>query len=120
MIAATSDRRLLPITLGGLMLWAVCFVVLYAVLSLGCSADLDRNHLAGVNVLSALLLALWAAHLAPLAALVWLLRRRARQIDVDRSAAGAFLLRTGGAIAASGFVAMLWLALPIAVLPPCR
>ena len=86
-----------PLMLGaGFTVWASAFVVLYAMLSVGCRFGWDDVELfAGMSLQRAQLVAILIVHLAAGAALVALLRT---------GAGGPFLMRTAylAAIAALG------------------
>nr|WP_145546157.1 hypothetical protein [Variovorax boronicumulans] len=107
MRAATPHRWLWGST-AALLVWASCFVVLYAGLTLGCEAGWHARRLGGVNLLTGALAMAWSAHLLALAALWWWfghwaepLRRLARVLTV---------------VAATATV---WTGWPLLALPPC-
>ncbi len=106
-----SARQWLLGISGAWLLWASCFVWLYAGLSLGCEAGWHTLPAPGGNRLTLALAIAWVAHLLALGALLvwWTLRRP-----------GAGLLpvlaRTLSWIA---LAATLWIGWPVLTLPPC-
>lgn len=104
---------------GGLIVWAVCFVVLYATLSVGCELRLQLRQVAGINVLNLLLTVLWAAHL-PVGA--WLVRdatRSAREAEDRDGRPIPFVLSATRLLSWSGLVATVCIGLPVLLLPAC-
>ena len=95
---------------GGLLLWASSFVVSYAGLSLGCEAGWHARTMAGINLLTAALVAAWLAHLLALAAL-WKWLARWPQDGMQR-----WLARVLTAVA---LAATVWTGWPLLALPPC-
>ena len=92
--------RALAMLAAGFTLWAVAFVVLYAMLSIGCRFGWDDIVLfGGVTLQRAQLVALYLVSVAAGAALALALRRRADVSFLWRAAYGASL----AALAASVF-----------------
>ncbi|GHD01769.1 hypothetical protein GCM10007320_60400 [Pseudorhodoferax aquiterrae] len=105
---ATTPIRWLWGSTAALLVWASCFVVLYAGLTLGCEAGWHARRLGGVNLLTGALALAWCVHLLALAALWWWfghwaepLRRLARMLTVVAAAA------------------TVWTGWPLLALPPC-
>ncbi|MEH3146847.1 MAG: hypothetical protein PGN34_16205 [Methylobacterium frigidaeris] len=91
LIAAGSAADLLLLC-AGLVVWSSAFVALYAALSLGCAFGWDAVALGPVSLQRGILVGLWLAHLALIAALlVWLRRRAAPTEDPGRFLARATL-----------------------------
>jgi hypothetical protein len=112
-----SARRLL-LAIAGLIVWSSAFVTLYAVLSVGCAADVHRLEVLGANALTVLLLALFLAHLAGLGGLQWysVSLWRARK---DPTRSGGYLAVLTCVVTAASLFSMLFLGLPILMIPPC-
>jgi hypothetical protein len=112
-----SARRLL-LAITGLIVWASAFVALYVVLSVGCAADLHRFQTLGSNALTVLLGAVFGVHLAALGALQWwaLASWRVRR-DATRS--NGYLAVLTCTITAVGIVSLLFIGLPMLLVPPC-
>jgi transposase InsO family protein len=109
--APASPRRWLAYLTGGLWIWSVCFVVLYAGLSLGCEARWHQQSLFGASRLVVALALAWALHLVLLAALLLhVLRWRGRP---------AWLRGLGSTLTGVAIVATLWIGWPVLALPPC-
>ena len=87
---------------GGLIVWSLCFVLLYSLLSVGC--------MAGTEGLSLWLAALWLAHVAVLAGALFLLVRHRR--DAADTGVRPFLIRLGCQLTLIGGFATVWIGLP--------
>ena len=111
------DGRMVLSALSGLGIWALCFVVLYAGLSLGCQAGIGQSQWGGLNTLSLLLSLAWLAHAIWLGALVW--RAWMRQRDAGQAEVGGFMRTLTVGLHAAAWLALLPLAAPILVLAPC-
>ncbi|ALA16852.1 MULTISPECIES: hypothetical protein [Chelatococcus] len=107
MIDATSRRTVLLLSLAaGFGLWAVAFVVLYAMLSVGCAFGWDRGSLVlGLSLQRLQLLLLLGIFLALHVALVVGLKARQSRADAatDRFLRSAARLAAIAALAASVF-----------------
>jgi LytS/YehU family sensor histidine kinase len=112
-----SARRLL-LAITGLIVWSSAFVALYVVLSVGCAAGMHRLELLGANALTVLLLAVFAAHLAGLGGLQWYSLTVWRAHKNPTRSTGYLALLTCVITAVSIF-SMLFLGLPILMVPPC-
>jgi hypothetical protein len=112
-----SARRLL-LAITGLIVWASAFVALYVVLSIGCAAGLHQSQSFGGNALTALLAAVFGIHLAALGGLQWwaIGNWRGRR-DATRS--NGYLAVLTCTITAVGIVALLFIGLPMLLVPPC-
>lgn len=89
--AARPGSGLLPL-LAGLTVWGSAFLWLYGALSLGCAFGWEEVALGPLSLQRGVLLGLWLAHLALLAALLPWTRRRARRLR-EAGAPGAGLAR---------------------------
>ena len=98
---------------GGLLLWCSAFVWLYAALSIGCAASLNRG-------LTATLLTIWLLHLALGIALHGLSWRRAKALPADAVASRRFLASASVWLMAVGWIGTLFLGWPILLLDPCQ
>ena len=107
----TTPRGWLLRLCAGLLLWASCFVALYAGLSLGCEARWHESALAGISALTAALAVVWAVHLGLIAEL---LRRQWRW----RREPG-LLARVVPVLLVVAFIGTLWIGWPVFLLPPC-
>ena len=106
----TSPRRWLLGATAGLLLWSLCFVVLYGGLSLGCAAGWQSREWLGTNALTLALGMAWLVHLALLALLLaWFVRQ-----PLAPPVRALAITLTGIAI-----VATLWIGWPLLALPPC-
>lgn len=98
---------------GGFLLWSSCFVVLYALLSLGCEAGWG-------GWLRPVLAAAWALHLLAIAAVLalqWKMRAAAgdgEPLAPPRSLQGPALALTTAALLATA-----WIGWPVLALPAC-
>jgi len=112
-----SAARLL-LAISGLIVWSSAFVALYVALSVGCAAGLHGLELLGANALTLLLLALVLAHLAGLGGLLWysVTIWRGRK---DPTRSSGYLAVLTCVITTVGLFAMLFLGLPIVMVPPC-
>lgn len=118
-LPTTERPAALLALIAGFTAWAVCFVLLYSVLSLGCAAELQARTSIGVNALSVLLVAVWVAHLA---VLVWLLqaaRRSGPATDIEGRTPHSFLVTMAVILNALALASTIWFGLPVLFLPPC-
>jgi hypothetical protein len=99
-----------------LLVWAAHFAFAYLLVALGCRAGLDALRIAGLPVMTWLLL---LVSLAALAGLGWLGAVSAvewrRTIDDRETLAGVRL-----AAAVLGWIGVFWTLLPILLLPLCK
>lgn len=103
----------------GLSVWALCFVVLYAVLSLGCRYAWHAHAVLGIDALTVVLVALWAGHLVWLG---WLIHRAVRRLKHASTAPGpdtSFLRAVTASLHGCALAASVWTGFPVLVLPPC-
>ena len=106
----TTPRRWLLAATAALLLWSLCFVVLYGGLSLGCEAGWQSREVLGTNALTLALVLAWAIHLSALVALLaWFVRQ-----PLAPQVRALAVTLTGIAI-----VATLWIGWPLLALPPC-
>lgn len=101
----------------GLIIWALAFVLLYGGLSLGCEGGLHQDTIAGFNVLTLLLTAIWIIHVA--AVVVLLVYARALRSRFDAAEPGRFLATLTYQIGWAGLVATVLTGVPVIFLPPC-
>ncbi|QKT04664.1 hypothetical protein HUS23_13020 [Ectothiorhodospiraceae bacterium 2226] len=127
----TPHERLLGMVLGPI-LWAVHFLFVYIFQAVGCSLGLHRHDVLGLNLVDAVLLAGSAVLMALVVAgavrslLAW---RRYRPsagheaLDAAEGAAGqrrAFMARVAFTLFLLSLLAMIWVTVPIVLLPdPC-
>lgn len=108
--------RTITLTAVGLIIWSICFVVLYAALSLGCAVGLHGWNLFGARGLNLILACLWLVHFGLLASAFFLLWRTRRQAE---TATERFLVRLTCMLIIVGTVGTLWVGFPVLLLPPC-
>lgn len=127
--------------LSGLGVWALCFVVLYGGLSIGCHSGWALRTIGPFNALSVGLIAAWAIHAAVLGVMLVRAFRRVRGVDAPLSSRvphagagkddgmppfahgpggkGAFVRWLTLALHGMSAVALVALAAPLFVLAPC-
>lgn len=129
--------------LSGLGVWALCFVVLYGGLTIGCQSAWAHRTLGPINAVSAGLLLAWALHAGLLGVMLWRAWRRARHdgrlsrldepasLRADQQVASgktslsaeaqdtAFVRWLTVALHATAFIALVALAAPVLFLTPC-
>ena len=94
---------------GGLLVWAVYFLVVYVVAAVACARDFASVRVIGVDLVSFVTAAGFIVSLATTGALVVVTRRGARH-EPARSARFADLL--GWTLGLLGLLALAWTALP--------
>lgn len=100
--------------IAGPTVWAIGFSALYGIQGAGCQLGWAEPSIGSLDLLRALLLLVWAAHLLVLARTArWIFRRA--YAPPDRS----FLRFAASALAVTGLVAMLWTGLPIVFTSMC-
>lgn len=118
-IAGLSVTRLL-IMISGFVIWSLCFIVLYGVLSVGCRFGWQDPRLVWeLGPLNFALAALWVAHLIPIA---WLIRREWRLWRASREAQAQgpeFMARVSVMLQISAFVATIGIGFVVLTQPPC-
>jgi hypothetical protein len=116
-IAGMSVTRLL-IMISGFIIWSLCFIVLYGVLSVGCRLDWQEPRLVWeLGPLNFVLAGLWVVHLIPIA---WLIRREWRLWRASRGAQGPeFMARVSVMLQISAFVATVGIGFVVLIHPPC-
>ena len=102
--------------IAGYLVWSLCFVLLYSLLSVGCEAGWHQSRLLGINLLSWLLVGTWLLHVG---AGVWLVREAGRREPELSSQSGHFIQRVTLLLHVTALAAMVWIGLPILGLPPC-
>jgi hypothetical protein len=107
--------------IGGLIVWAVQFGVIYTFNALACARGFAGRQVLGIGivpfVVSAVSLVALAATLAVL--LAALRRRGPAPTSREERPVDAFLRNTTVAIAALSLVAIAWNAVPAFIVPPC-
>ena len=115
----------------GLGVWALCFVVLYGGLTVGCWSPYAQHTLGPFNVVSVALVLAWGAHAALLGLMLVRAWRRARGTAAIKSPdlPAATPARGGGGdgfvrwltvvLHGMSFIALVALAAPLLVLAPC-
>lgn len=102
----------------GLLIFASATLFLHAFVTLGCALGWDGRTISGFNLLTVILMAVWLAHLVPVALLAPQHFNAAR---AGRGGAQATLLLWLTFIATSiGLVATLRVGFPLMVLPACQ
>ena len=102
----------------GLLIFASASLFLHAFVTLGCALSWDGRTVGGFNLLTVILMAVWLAHLVPVATLAPQHFNAAR---AGRGGAQATLLLWLTFIATSiGLVATLRVGFPLMVLPACQ
>lgn len=99
----------------GLGVWAICFVVLYAGVSIGCGTSLPGHNIGPINGLTAVLVALWVLHVGVSACLVIRANRALRAGHSSR----CFMQRLTLFLHSTAFVATVAAGLPVLLLVPC-
>jgi len=108
--------RALLALIAGYLVWSLCFVLLYSLLSIGCEVGWHRPSLLGLNLLSWLLLLTWILHMGAGAWLIW----QARNSDPPPSHTTAhFIRRVTLLLHTTALGGTIWIGLPILALPPC-
>jgi hypothetical protein len=118
-VAGLSVSRLL-IMISGFVIWSVCFIVLYGVLSIGCRLGWQEPRLVWeLGPLNALLAGLWVLHLIPIG---WLIRREWRlwQASAEAQAqAPTFLAAVSAMLQIAAFVSTIAIGFVVLTMPPC-
>jgi hypothetical protein len=109
----------LAVASGGLILWSSAFVLLYAALGVGCALGWQLIPLAGSNVLTIVLAAIWLVHLALLGAFQWYAHGLWRRASGPDEGAAKFLAGSACLIAAIGIFATVFIGFAVLLLPPC-
>ena len=115
--------RTLRGSVSSLVVWALHFAVSYALVGIGCDAGWQRLPFAGVNALTALLIALTLPALALIAWIGWRGWRTYRRANPpgpsEVIARWRFLGLVTLAVAVLAFVSAVMTAVPMLLLPPC-
>ncbi|GAA5234509.1 hypothetical protein FOZ76_19965 [Verticiella sediminum] len=106
--------------MAGLIIWAVCFVALYAGMSLACAyvAPPPGGH-AGLHPINGWLTVLWLAHLLPLGWLTWYSWRQSRRAADSTTPPVRFTLRVTWLCNLAALFATVWVGFPVVVTVPC-
>lgn len=107
----------LAMAMSGLLIFASATLFLHAFVTLGCALGWNTQTVSGFNLLTVILMAVWLAHLVPVATLAPQHFKAAR---AGSGGAQATLLLWLTFIATSiGLVATLRVGFPLMVLPAC-
>jgi hypothetical protein len=106
------------------IIWSLYFAAVYSFQAVACIRGLDDIRVVGVDVVTLVLAGLTALTLAAIAYLGWRSLRLARlsllaQAETSDDARADFMALTSAALAALAFIATLWVALPLLLLPLC-
>lgn len=105
-MSAPVERPLLLVA--GFLVWSSCFALLYGTNAIGCELGWPAVRSGPLPLQRAVLVAIWAAHLAAFVPL-------ARSVRL----AGGALATAARLATAAAFVATVWIGLPTAVLTTC-
>lgn len=118
-LAGMSGTRLL-VMISGFVIWSLCFVVLYGVLSVGCRLGWQEPRLVWeLGPLNFVLAGLWIAHLIPIA---WLIRREWRLWRASREAqveAPEVMTLVSVMLQIAALVATVGIGFVVLTIPPC-
>lgn len=114
-----APRASLVGMIAGQLVWASCFVFLYATLSVGCHTGLHSVRLLGTTPLTLALTVVWIVHLATCAWLALQATRATRAIAGDRDRPRPFLLSSTRILHWAALVATAAIGAPVLLLPPC-
>lgn len=117
MTATPAPVRDLLWAVSGPVLWSIAFVVLYAAVSLGCRSPLAGTAVLGVDMLTVVLAALLASHLAAFGWSIVVARRVA--LSAGPPSTGRFLARLRLIGAVAGAVGTLCVGVPVLFLDNC-
>jgi hypothetical protein len=122
---------------GGLVVWSIHFVVVYALVGVGCEQGWNLRPLLGSNALTVWLIAATVPALAAIAWIAWAGARGVRhwhresiraapqhqpatEMPIGEAKRWRFLAALTLALAVVAFVATAMTAVPIFMLPPCQ
>lgn len=103
---------------GGVIVWSVCFVVLYGGMSLACTLGWLDFRFAGLHGINWMLAVLWIAHLVLLALMTWVSLGHLRMTSPD-DRAQRFGWRTTFVLNVVGFAGTVWIGFPVLMMVPC-
>lgn len=109
-----NSRAVFWMLTGGFAWWAVVFVALYALLSVGCAYGWDMRPFAGTSLQRAVLVGTWLASLVPLAAMLLL------QYRLWAARTASTLLMAGAALTALALATTVWNFGMVTFLSTCR
>lgn len=106
------------------IIWSLYFAAVYSFQAVACIRGLDDIRVVGVDVVTLVLAGLTALTLAVIAYLGWRSLRLARlsllaQAETSDDTRADFMALTSALLAALAFIATLWVALPLLLLPLC-
>lgn len=117
-----SGRRLWQvfIMLGGFIMWAVQFTIIYGATSTICGLGAAETRLLGIGIVPAVIAGGTVAALAGAAGvLVYALQRHRHLQQVDAAVTDVFLSQAAILISAFSIAAIVWQGLPALILPAC-
>lgn len=110
----SNSRAVFWMLAGGFAWWAIVFVALYALLSVGCAYGWDVRPFAGTSLQRAALVGTWLASLVPLAAMLLL------QYRLWTARTASTLLMAGAALTALALATTVWNFGMVTFLSTCR
>ena len=121
------EQRRLSAMVAGPVIWAGYFVFAYVFVSLACAAGWDEVRVAGLNVVTAILILAALLALAVIGARGWTLYRlrrneagRASPAHDEREERVRFMGLVALLLYALSFLAIVWSIVPMLVFAPCR
>lgn len=105
--------------LAGLLAWSLHFGAIYVFQALACARGFAHREVAGVGIVTAFIIAATLVALGVTAAVLvrgW----RTAGANSDLADHDEFLRRLAMLVAGLAAVAIVWEALPVLVMPPCR
>ncbi len=100
----------------GLIVWSAYFVLLYALMSLGCRYALDAMQALGSNIITVALAAIVITTLAFIGYLTWLAYDTWRHADDNRA---RFRAAVAGLVDGISLVSTVWVGAPVFMVTPC-
>lgn len=112
--------------IGGFVIWALYFVIVYAYLSVGCVSGLSDAELYGLNALTLTLVTITGVALSLIGAVGWIGFKSWRaagngkgEVKIAQQQArftSLLMVMTSGL----AFLSTLWVGLPVLLLQPCQ
>jgi hypothetical protein len=107
-----------PVALAGAFTaWALHFLILYSFQALACARGFADERIGGIGIVPAVG---GVATVAAIAACFWLVLVRGQAGQDDGNGAAGFLAHVKASSAVLALLAIIWTALPLVLLPPCR
>jgi hypothetical protein len=107
------------LALAGLLIWSLHFGAIYAFQALACARGFAGREVAGVDIVTAFIAAVTLLALLAAAAVI-ATGRRSSGPAVELAEHDEFLRRLTILVAGLSAVAIIWQALPVLMMPPCR